>query len=303
LSKNAFKSGFVAIVGRPNAGKSTLMNRLIGQKVAITSLVAQTTRYRIKGVLHHARGQAILLDTPGFSKALDSLTHYLVEQAHAGLNEADVVMWVVDMTLPPGPGDAWMAGQIGKAGKPVILVLNKRDRLKNQTAQAAAHRQAYLALYPAAVGVVSVSARTGKQVADIETLLMDHLPEGPAYYPEDAVTDQRMREIAAELIREQVLRQMDDELPHSVAVLLDSFDEDDPACVHIHATLVVNQTSQKQMVIGAGGQRIKQIGTEARMAIEAMMEQKVFLALRVEVRKNWRRDAKFIELMHGPAKA
>ena len=290
----------MAIVGRPNAGKSTLMNRLIGQKVAITSLVAQTTRYRIKGVLHHARGQAILLDTPGFSKAMDSLTHFLVEQAHAGLNEADVIMWVVDMTLPPGPGDAWMAGQIGKVNKPVILVLNKRDRMKNDTAKAAAHRQAYQALYPSAVATVSVSARTGKQVADIENLLMDNLPEGPAYYPEDTITDQRLRELAAELIREQVLRQMDDELPHSVAVLLEQFDESDPECVRIMATLVVNQPSQKQIVVGAGGQRIKQIGTEARKAIELMLEQKVFLALHVEVRKNWRRDAKFIELLHGP---
>jgi GTPase len=296
------RSGFVAIVGRPNAGKSTLLNRLIGQKVAITSLVAQTTRYRIRGVLHHALGQAVFLDTPGFSKPQDSLTHYLVEQAHAGLNEADVVLWVVDMTEPPGTGDEWMAEQINRTGKPAIVVCNKRDQLKTKTAQAAAHRQAYAALLPQAKAVFSVSARTGKQTQDLITALMPLLPFGPLYYPETDVTDQRIRELAAELIREQVLRQMRDELPHSVAVLIEQFDETDPDCVRIYASLVVNQPSQKLLVVGAGGHQIKQIGQEARKAIEQLLEQKVFLGLEVVVRKNWRRDAKFIELMHGPTK-
>jgi GTPase len=250
--------------------------------------------------LQHPQGQAVLLDTPGFSKAKDSLTHYLVEEAHAGLNEADVIVWVVDMTLPPGPGDAWMADQIAKVVKPTILVLNKRDCMKNKPAKAAEHRQAYAALYLAASAVLTVSARTGKQLDDLTTAIMRHLPVGPAYFPEDAVTDQRLRELSAELIREQVLRQMQDELPHSVAVLLDQFDESDPACTRIMATLVVNQPSQKQMVIGAGGQRIKHIGTEARKAIEQLVDNKVFLALHVDVRKNWRRDAKFIDLLHSP---
>jgi GTPase len=301
-STHTTRSGFVALVGRPNAGKSTLMNRLIGQKVAITSHVPQTTRYRIKGVMHHKLGQAVLLDTPGFSKAMDSLTHYLVEQALAGLHEADVLIWVVDMTLTPGSGDAWMAEQLAKQSKPVILVLNKRDQLKHDTAKAAQHRQAYEALYPQAAAVVSVSARTGKAIEELSTAIMPLLPLGPLYFPDSAITDQRLRELAAECIREQVLRQLEEELPHSVAVLLDTFDESDPTCVRIHATLVVNQPSQKKIVIGAGGQQIKQLGIMARQAIEKLTDCPVHLNLRVDVHKNWRRDAKFIELMHGPTK-
>jgi GTPase len=295
------KSGFVALVGRPNAGKSTLLNRLVGQKVAITSLVAQTTRYRIRGVMHHKLGQAVLLDTPGFSKALDSLTHYLVEQAQAGLAEADVLLWVVDASLPSGPGDRWMAEAMTRHNKPVILVLNKLDRLKQSLPLQQARKTDYMSLYPTASAVFWVSARTGKWVHQLIEQVMALLPNGPAYYPDSAVTDQRLRELAAELIREQVLRQMAEEIPHSVAVLLDEYDESQPDGVKIRATLVVNQPSQKRILIGSGGHQIKQIGIQARQAIEKLVEGPVHLALQVDVRKNWRRDARFIELLHGPS--
>jgi GTP-binding protein Era len=294
------KSGFVALVGRPNAGKSTLLNRLIGQKIAITSRVAQTTRYRIKGILQHPQGQAVLLDTPGFSKAQDALTHYLVEQAKAGLSEADALLWVVDATLAPGTGDAWMATQLSALNKPVILALNKADRLAAKPAVLQQHTDAYSALLAAPPVLWVGSALTGKRVKQLPDLIINLLPEGPLYYDPEVVTDQRLRELAAEMIREQVLRQTQEEIPHSVAVLLDSFDESDPACVRITATLVVNQPSQKKILVGHKGEQIKHIGMYARRSIEGLLNQPVFLGLTVEVRKNWRRDARFIELMHGP---
>lgn len=292
-----FRSGFVALLGRPNVGKSTLLNRLVGQKIAITSPVSQTTRHRIKGVVTNEKGQVIFLDTPGFSKPLDRLGNYLTDESLAALSEADLFVMVVDVSQPPGKGDAWVAEQLKETGKFVLLVVNKIDTLKNKPAKLQEHRALYGDLFKSYTHhkVLSISAKTGKHMAELIDMVIRKLPEGPAYYPEDAVTDQRLREITAEIIREKVLLNTREEIPHSVAVGIESFDETDPDIVRIDATLYVDQKSQKGILIGHEGSMIKTIGTEARLEIETLLEQKVHLALNVKIRENWRKDIKFLK--------
>ncbi len=298
-SSSKFRSGFIAILGRPNVGKSTLLNRLIGQKVAIESPVPQTTRHRIKGVLTLKKGQLIFLDTPGFSKPLDKLGTYLTDESFAALAEADVFVMVVDGSQPPGKGDQWVADQIRGTGKFVLLLINKIDCLKEDAERKQALRQGYENLFSGYENVKlwMVSAKTGKNLQDVPELLVRKLPKGPAYYPEDALTDQRLREMAAEIIREKVLLHTHDEIPHSVAVSIEAFEErenTEPRTV-IKAVLYVDQTSQKGMVIGAGGAMIKQIGTEARRDLEALLDGGVFVELTVKVRANWRKDPQFLK--------
>ncbi len=292
-----FRSGFVALLGRPNVGKSTLLNRLVGQKIAITSPVAQTTRHRIKGVVTSDKGQIIFLDTPGFSKPLDKLGNYLSDESLAALNEADVFVLVVDASQPPGRGDLWVAQQIRETGKFAILVLNKIDALKNRPEVLIEHRMLYARLFEgyADSRVISLSAKTGKNIDELSEAVIRKLPEGPAYFPEDAVTDQRMREISAEIIREKLMLNTREELPHSVAVSIESFDESNDERIHIDAVLYVDQKSQKGIVIGHQGSMIKTIGMQAREEIEEMLEQKVHLALNVKVRENWRKDPVFLK--------
>lgn len=291
------RSGFVALLGRPNVGKSTLLNQLIGQKVAITSPVAQTTRHRIKGVVSNEKGQIVFLDTPGFSKPLDKLGNYLTDESMAALSEADAFVMVVDVSQPPGRGDQWVAEQIRQTGKFVLLALNKMDTVKNKPKKLEEHRKLYGDLfkdYPQAK-ILTVSAKTGKHMSELIETVIRKLPEGPAYYPEDAVTDQRLREITAEIIREKVLLNTREEIPHSVAVGIETFDESDPKLVRIEAVLYVDQKSQQGILIGEGGQMIKNIGTQARHEIETLMETKVHLALLVKTRENWRRDPRFLK--------
>jgi GTP-binding protein Era len=292
-----FRSGFVALLGRPNVGKSTLLNALVGQKIAITSPVPQTTRQRIKGVLTMEKGQIIFLDTPGFSKPLDKLGNYISDESLAALKEADCFVLVVDVSQPPGRGDLWVARQIRETGKFAILVLNKVDTLKNNNARLIEHRLLYANLfegYPDS-RLITVSAKTGRNLAELSEAVIRKLPEGPMYFPEDAVTDQRLREISAEIIREKVLLNTREEIPHSVAVGIESFDESQADLVRIEAVLYVDQKSQKGMVIGNQGAMIKTIGMEARAEIEELLEQKVHLALNVKVRENWRKDAGFLK--------
>jgi GTP-binding protein Era len=292
-----FRSGFVALMGRPNVGKSTLLNRLVGQKIAITSPVAQTTRHRIKGVVTSEKGQIVFLDTPGFSKPLDKLGNYISDESMAALNEADVFVLVVDASEPPGRGDVWVANQIKETGKFAVLVLNKIDALKNKPSRLIEHRLLYSNLfenYPNS-RVISLSAKTGKNIAELTEAVIRKLPEGPMYYPEEAVTDQRLREITAEIVREKVLLNTREEIPHSVAVGIESFDESDPALIRIDAVLYVDQKSQKGILIGTGGSMIKTIGMQAREEIEELLEQKVHLALNVKIRENWRKDTGFLK--------
>lgn len=294
------RSGFVAIIGRPNVGKSTLLNALVGQKIAISSPVAQTTRHRIKGVITNSKGQIIFLDTPGFSKPLtssDQLGHYLTTEGMAALSEADALVMVVDGSVEPGKGDQWVAEQLKQTNKYIVLIVNKMDRLKQKPALKLERKAAYATLfdgYPKAE-VLTISAKTGKNLSTVTDTLMRRLPEGPAYYPDDAVTDQRLREISAELIREQVLLNTREEIPHSVAIAMNTFDETNPECIKIAATLYVDQESQKGILIGQGGQMIKIIGTNARKEIEQLLEAHVHLDLQVKLRKNWRRDPQFLQ--------
>ncbi len=282
-------------------GKSTLLNRLVGQKIAITSGVVQTTRHRIKGVVHvkdknsKAKGQIIFLDTPGFSKAMDKLGEYLTTESQTALTEADCFIMVVDITEPPGKGDAWIAEQVQATGKFVLLVLNKVDRLPSPVTRQE-RREAYTALfqdYPA-LSTLNISAQTGKNLEKIPETLIRKLPEGPSYYDEDSVTDQRIREMTAEIIREKVLRNTREEIPHSVAIGIEKFIET-PDKTLIEAYLYVDQKSQKGMLIGKNGSMIKAIGTQARQAIQPLVDTPVHLDLQVRVKENWRKDIPFLK--------
>lgn len=293
------RSGFVALVGRPNVGKSSLLNRLVGEKIAICSPVPQTTRHRIRGVITRAQGQLIILDTPGLSKPLDRLGHYLVEESQAALSEADVFLLVVDATEEPGKGDQWIAEQVRRQNKPVLLVLNKVDRLRDNGPLRDQRKRAYAALLKDVkqAAVLLVSAKTGRNTPPVVDHLLNWLPEGPRYYEPDAMTDQRLREMAAELIREQVLRATRDELPHSVAVQIDAFVEpaEADAPVAISATLLVNRESQKGMLIGKQGTLINRLRRESQRAIAQLMDRPATVTLRVKTQTNWRKDEMFLK--------
>jgi GTP-binding protein Era len=280
-----FRSGFVAIVGRPNVGKSTLVNRLVGQKVAITSDKPQTTRHAIHGVVTTADAQVVFVDTPGIHKPHHLLGEAIVKAATDVLADVDVRVFVVDAQEPAGKGDAFIAELLGASTKPTVLVLNKVDRVQRVP-------EAVFASYRALgefVEVVPVSARTGRNMKSLLAAIVERLPAGPRYYEDDVPTDQTLRTLAGELIREQILRQTSEEIPHSVAVRIDSFDEG-ASPVRIAATIFVERDSQKGIVIGDGGSRLKAIGQAARGQIEAQLEGPVFLELWVKVLKNWRRD-------------
>ncbi len=302
-----FRSGFVALCGRPNVGKSTLLNRVVGQKIAITSSVAQTTRHRIKGVVTSDKGQVIFFDTPGFSKALDKLGEYLTTEGEAAIEEADAYVMVVDGGVIPGRGDEWVASMLIKKvlaeDKFLLCVVNKMDLLKDPEKRER-HLSAYKHLLKdvpdAQVQVVLASALTGKHVDTITETLVRKMPEGPKYYDEDAVTDQRMREMTAEIIREKVMRNTREEIPHSVAIAINTFiepntGENQKDLTRISATLFVDQESQKGILVGKAGSMIKQLGIEARKDIETMVEGKVHLELQVRLKKNWRKDREFLK--------
>ena len=279
------KCGTLAVVGRPNVGKSTLVNRLAGQKVAIVSSRPQTTRHRIRAVWNAPGVQMILVDTPGIHRPLHQLGEQLVAEAERSLSEVDLVLVVVDATDQPGPGDQRVVDMAVASGRPVVLILNKVDRL----GQRSPYLEAYLALGSFA-GWHAISAQKGGGVAALTRDLARRMPEGPALFPEDAVTDQTLRQLAGELVREQVMRQLSDELPHATAVSIDKFDESDPDLARIEATIHVERESQKGIVIGAGASRLKSIGMEARRGIEEQTGCQVHLALKVKVLPNWRRD-------------
>lgn len=294
-----YRAGFVAIVGRPNVGKSTLMNALLGQKVAITSNRVQTTRTRIRGVLTMpGKGQIVFLDTPGFSKPLDKLGEFLTQEARFALEEAEVFLFVVDGSGMAGKGDQWLAEQLRATGRFVLLIVNKVDQVA-EVERRKVIRQSYQALFEGYElwDDLTVSAKTGKRLSELPKKLLRRLPHGPAIYDEEQVTDQRMRDIAEEMIREKAMRFTADELPHSIAIRIEKYDESDPECTRITAVLYVEHTSQKGMLIGKGGQMIKKIGEAARKEIEEMADSKIFLDLTVKVKENWRKDPQFLREM------
>ena len=284
-----YKSGFVTLIGRPNVGKSTLMNRLIGQKIAITSNKPQTTRNRIQTVLTTEEGQIVFVDTPGIHKAKNKLGEYMVNVAERTLNEVDVVLWLVEPTAFIGAGEKHIAEQLGKVKTPVVLVINKVDMVKKE--EILGFIDAYRKIYDFAE-IVPVSARTGDNTDELIKVILKYLPYGPQFYDEDTVTDQPERQIVAELIREKALHSLNDEIPHGIAVAIDAM-KYRRKIVDIDATIICERDSHKGIIIGKQGVMLKKIGSTARYEIEKMLDMQVNLKLWVKVKKDWR-DSDFL---------
>ena len=288
------KVGFVAIIARPNVGKSTLLNRLIGQKIAITTPVAQTTRKNIKGIYSDNDSQIIFIDTPGIHKPLNKLGEALSEQSKSVLSDVDLILFLVDAKDEAGRGDKWIVENYLKDVKtPVLLVLNKVDLIKD-LAKRELNTYSYKSLFERPLDTVKVSAKTGRNIDDLIAKIKSYLPFGQKLYDEDEVTDQNMREIASEIIREKIIFATKDEIPHSVAVLIENYTEEENID-KINAQIIVSNESQKKILIGKGGSMIKKIGTNARVELEKITEKKVFLELFVKVVKNWQKDDNFIK--------
>ncbi|WP_324641440.1 GTPase Era [Enterococcus casseliflavus] len=285
------KSGFVAIVGRPNVGKSTLLNRVVGQKIAIMSDKAQTTRNKIQGVYTTDDAQLIFIDTPGIHKPKHRLGDFMVETAYSALREVDVTLFMISADQKRGKGDDFIIERLRQSQTPVFLVINKIDKV---------HPNALLAIiedYSSQMDfaeIVPISATEGNNFETLMKLLIDEMPEGPQYFPEDQITDHPEYFIVSELVREKVLLLTRDEVPHSVAVVVDSMKRDHNDKVHIQATIIVERDSQKGIIIGKGGKMLKQIGTKARLDIEHLLDDKVFLELWVKVQKDWRDKQTFL---------
>ena len=285
----AYKSGFATLIGRPNVGKSTLMNRLIGQKIAITSNRPQTTRNRIQTVLTTEEGQIVFLDTPGIHKAKNKLGEYMVNVAERTMEDVDVILWLVEPTGYIGVGERHIIEQLKKTKTPVILVINKIDTVKKDALFA------FIDTYRKELDfqeIVPVSALKGNNTDELVKCIFKYLPYGPAFYDEDTITDQPMRQIVAELIREKALRLLEDEIPHGIAVSIESMKEKGKIC-HIDATIVCERESHKGIIIGKGGAMLKKIGSTARPEIEDLLEMQVNLQLWVKVKKDWR-DSDFL---------
>ncbi|HET9317891.1 MAG TPA: GTPase Era [Vicinamibacteria bacterium] len=305
-----FRSGFVAVVGRPNVGKSTLVNRLVGQKVSIVSDKPQTTRNRILAVVNvpavegssqdelaevpgREAAQIVLLDTPGIHKPMHRMNERMVDVAVQSLGGVDLALWLVDVTEAYGPGDRYVKTVLQRAGKPVILGLNKIDAIEKPRILPVIEQYRHLMDFSE---VIPLSALKGQQVDVLLDRLVAHLPEGQPLYPEDFLTDQPERFFVAEMVREQILRMTRDEIPYAAGVVVDSFQEGGPV-VRIEATIYVERDTQKRIVIGKGGAMLKAIGTEARKQIEDFLATRVYLGLFVKVREGWREDGPILESM------
>lgn len=285
------KSGFVTLIGRPNVGKSTLMNKIIGQKIAITSNKPQTTRNRIQTVYTDERGQIVFLDTPGIHKAKNKLGDYMVNVAEKTLKEVDVILWLVEPSTFIGAGERHIIEQLKKIKTPVFLIINKVDTVNRD--DVVKFIDVYRKEYDF-MEIIPASAMKGNNVDTIVEMIYKYLPYGPAYYDEDTVTDQPMRQIAAELIREKALKCLDDEIPHGIAVSIDRMNfRKDGSIVDIDVTIVCERESHKGIIIGKGGAMLKKIGSAARYEIERLVETKVNLKLWVKVKKEWR-DSDFL---------
>ena len=289
MENNAFKSGFVTLIGRPNVGKSTLMNCIIGQKIAITSNKPQTTRNRIQTVYTSEEGQIVFLDTPGIHKAKNKLGGYMVTVAEKTLSEVDVILWLVEPSNFIGAGERHIIEQLKKGKTPVILVINKIDTVKKE--QLLEYIDTYRKEYDFAE-IVPVSALKAENIKELLKCIMKYLPYGPAFYDEDTVTDQPVRQIVAELIREKTLRLLSDEIPHGVAVSIESM-KYKKNIVDIEATIFCERDSHKGIIIGKNGAMLKKIGSMARRDIEELLEKQANLQLWVKVKKDWR-DSDFL---------
>ncbi len=285
--KEKIKSGFAAIIGRPNVGKSTLLNKILGQKIVIATDKAQTTRKRIKGIYTTDAGQIVFIDTPGVHKPLNKLGEFLLDEAKIAIPDADVILFLVDGSEPAGKGDKWIARNILQTEIPVIIVMNKVDKLKKPE-KVEENLISYKTLFDRNYPVVKISAKTGRNIDTLLKNIYKALPDGELLYPEDVVTEESMRSVTEEVIREKILLNTSDEIPHSVAVKVETYREEE-TIDRITATIYCETKSQKGILIGKGGNLLKKIGTEARIELEKIAEKKVFLGLEVKVEKDWRK--------------
>ncbi len=284
-----FKSGFIAIVGRPNVGKSTLLNGLLGEKVSITSNKPQTTRNRIRGIVSRPDCQLVFIDTPGIHKPVHRMNELMVETALRTYTEVDVILFLVEATERPGPGDRFIIESLTKVSTPVFLLINKTDLVAKERLLPLIGEYSTLHAF---AEIIPVSALRN-DLGDLVETILKRLPEGPRYFPDDQLTDQPERFIAAEIVREKVFELTKDELPYSSAVVIESMKEE-PELTRIHAVIYVDRDSQKGIVIGKNGALLKEIGTKARQDIEKLLGVKVFLQLWVKVKKGWREDERML---------
>ncbi len=288
------KCGFVTIIGRPNVGKSTLLNQILGQKIVITTDKAQTTRKRIKGILTNEEGQIIFIDTPGIHRPLNKLGEFLMDEAKIAIPDADLILFLVDGTEPAGKGDKWIAENLLKNTEiPIILVMNKVDKVKN-VQKIEENLVTYKLLFDKNIPVLRISAKTGRNKDTLISNIFKKLPDGEKLYPDDIVTEESMRNVSEEIIREKILLNTQDEIPHSVAITIDKYEEKEDID-KIYATIYCEQKSQKGILIGKGGSLLKIIGTQARLELEEITEKKVFLSLEVKVEKDWRKRDKILK--------
>ena len=304
MKQKQYKSGFVTLIGRSNVGKSTLMNHLIGQKIAITSNKPQTTRNRIQTVYTEDRGQIIFIDTPGIHKAKNKLGEYMVNVAERTLGGVDLILWLVEPYTYIGAGEQHIIEKLNRCKTPVILVINKIDTVKKEEILTCIAAYKDLCNF---VEIVPVSALKGENTGDLMDAIYRYMPEGPMYYAEDTITDQPERQIAAELIREKALRLLNDEIPHGIAVVIDRMKERPNngrntsaagGIMDIDATIICEKDSHKGIIIGKSGSMLKQIGTQARVEIENLLDCRVNLQLWVKVKKDWR-DSDFLIKSYG----
>jgi GTP-binding protein Era len=288
------KSGFVSFVGRPNAGKSSLLNRIVGEKLAIVSDKPQTTRHRILGVKNYPEGQVVFVDTPGIHRPLHRMNVRMVETATETLREVDVVGVVIDAAESPGQGLRFLLNMVKDTDAKTVLILNKIDLVKKHKLLPVLDQLGKEGNWHA---IVPVSAFTGDNIEHLEQVLLDALPEGEPLYPPDYLTDQPERTMVAEMVREQVLRLTRDELPFSTAVLLDRWEEEEGQKLRLYMTILVERDSQKPIVIGRGGEMIKEIGSSARKEIEQFLDRQIFLDLRVAVKEQWRENDRLLDEM------
>ncbi len=282
------KCGFVTILGRPNVGKSTLLNQILGQKIVITTDKAQTTRKRIKGILTDENGQIIFVDTPGVHRPLNKLGEFLLDEVKIAVPDADLILFLVDGTESAGKGDKWIVENIlNKTETPVILVMNKLDKIKNPQ-KIEENLISYKTLFDKNIPLVRISAKTGRNKDTLISNILKKLPEGEKLYPDDIITEESMRSVTEEIIREKILLNTQDEIPHSVAIKIEKYEENEDID-RIYATIYCEQKSQKGILIGKGGSLLKLIGTQARIELENITEKKVFLSLEVKVEKDWRK--------------
>lgn len=285
MENNNFKSGFIAIIGRPNVGKSTFMNHVIGQKIAIMSDKAQTTRNKIQGVLTTNDAQIVFIDTPGIHKPKHRLGDFMVQIAENTLNEVDAVLFMIDAKEGYGRGDQYILDRLQKVKKPVFLIINKIDLIHPDDLFPLIDQYKEKCNFEE---VVPISALEGNNVSHLITILKKHIPEGPQYYPSDQVTDHPERFIISEFIREKVLQLTREEIPHSIAVVLENIEKRDTNAIYIQATIITERSTQKGILIGKQGSMLKNIGKNARKDIEALLGTKVYLELWVKVKKDWR---------------